>query len=347
MQFRDPAGAHRKAGIPLSGGSWSDRHIIDDDVSGVIFQDCTFERVRLERAALAETMFVGCRFDDCVFDDCRIVDTRWIECTGTGLRISGGELERALISQSRLARVAVAQTGSQLVLAQSAFDRLTFDGAGCEQHSPTLSDCTFGAVAAENASWKVASAVDVDLGLWSLDHARFERCAFVRATGRGTDLSNVRFQSCNLYRSDLSESRIRSAEGTIFAECRLAGTDFTEAALDGALFAGSNAAEARFERARLNHALLPKAVLTAARFTGATARQSVWTDADLTGADLEGMDAFRATFRNAVLKDARVANASFVEADLHGVEETLAGADLRGSRGTVDWRAEREAEARR
>ena len=49
-------------------------------------------------------------------------------------------------------------------------------------------------------------------------------------------------------------------------------------------------------------------------------------------------------FRNASFKDANVANARFVETDLHGVEETLDGADLRDSRGTVTWRAEREAE---
>ena len=68
--------------------------------------------------------------------------------------------------------------------------------------------------------------------------------------------------------------------------------------------------------------------------------------ADLTDAGLEGMDAFRSTFRNAVLGGANVDDARFVEADLHGVESTLAGADLRGSRGTVAWRAEREAQAR-
>ncbi len=69
-------------------------------------------------------------------------------------------------------------------------------------------------------------------------------------------------------------------------------------------------------------------------------------DADLTGASLERMDAFRSTFRNAVLEGANVEKTRFVEADLHGVEATLAGADLRGSRGTVAWRAEREARAR-
>ena len=73
---------------------------------------------------------------------------------------------------------------------------------------------------------------------------------------------------------------------------------------------------------------------------------SVWTEADLSGANLESVNAFQSTFRNANLRDATVTNASFAEADLHGVEETLAGADLRDSRGTIGWRAELEAQAR-
>ena len=123
MAFRDPVGAHRNAGAPVAGGTWGDRRIRNDDVAGVIVQDCVFERVRLEHAVLRQTMFPSCRFDDCVFDDCRIVDTRWIGCTGSGMRISCGDLSRALLSPSRLSRVAVEQAGHQLVLAESELDR--------------------------------------------------------------------------------------------------------------------------------------------------------------------------------------------------------------------------------
>ena len=346
MSFRNPTGAHRQAGIPLSGVRWNDQHIQDDDVSGVIFQDCVFERVHLERSALQETVFVGCRFDDCTFDDCRIVDTRWVDCTGSGLRISGGELIRAVITQCHLSRLTLAQTGDRILFSDSTVDRFTLDRAGCEQDSPTFSECTFGAFEAQNARWRLGSAVGVDFGVWAMDNAHFEQCSFVRAIGNATDFSRVRFKSCNLYQSDFSECRFLYAEGSIFAECELAGASFEEAALEGALFAKSRAAGANFERSRLDRALFPKAVLTGASFRGASARQSVWMDADLTGATLEGVDAFRATFRHAVLDDTKVANASFVEADLHGVEATLDGADLRGARGTVDWRAEREAQAR-
>ena len=346
IEFKDPIGAHRNAGIPVVGRTWSDEQIQDDDVAGVIFQDCSFERVRLERVNLLQTMFLNCRFEDCVFSDCQILQTRWINCAGTDLRISGGELSEALFSQVRLSRLEFAQAGQQVVLAESAFEHLVFNGAGCDQNILTISDCTFGAVAAESATWRNCSAVGVDLSVWSLENAKFERCSFIRAIGNGVDFSNIRFELCNLYQSEFREARFLWAEGSIFAECDLAKTNFTEANLKGALFAKSKAMEARFERACLDGALFPKATLTGAYFAGATAKQSVWADADLTDANFEGVNAFRSTFRNAVLKGANVTNARFVEADLHGVEEVLADADLRDSRGSVAWRAEREAQAR-
>jgi uncharacterized protein YjbI with pentapeptide repeats len=346
MQFRDPFGAHRNAGIPVVGSTWSDQRLANEDLAGVIFQDCVFERVRLERAILRQTTFLNSRFDDCIFDDCQVAETRWIGCQGSGLRISRGELSESLFSRTRLARLELAQTGRQIILAESVFDRFALNGAGCDQQQMTISDSTFGSFAAENATWRGGSALGIDFDTWSLDNARFDRCAFVRTSGNSMDFSSVRFESCNLYQSEFCEARFRWAEGSIFAECELARADFVEAKLKGALFAKSNAVEARFDRACLDGALFPKATLTGARFTGATAKQSVWVEADLTDANLEGVDAFRSTFRNAVLKRAEVTNTRFVEADLHGVEEVLDGADLRGSRKTVAWRAEREAQAR-
>ena len=344
MQFRDPVGAHRNAGVPVSGSIWREQQIRGEDVAGVVFHDCTFERVHFEGVVLEQTMFLNSRFDDCTFDDCRIVDTRWIECQGTGFSIAGGEFSGALISQCRLSRIDLRQAGQRLILSESKVERLGLSGAGSVQHTLTMSGCTFGAVEAENASWKSASAVEIDFKVWSLTNARFERCSFIRATGDGVDFSTVEFDSCNLYQSVFRKARFRHAERSIFAECDLTEADLVDGRLAGALFAKSCAPGARFERAFLDGALFANATLSGALFTGATAKQSVWTEADLTEANLEGVDAFRATFRNAVLDGARAANARLVEADLHGVEAPLEGAELRGSRGTVLWRAERESE---
>lgn len=344
--FRDPVGAHRNAGVPLSGQTWSDRQIVGEDLAGVLFHDCTFVHVRMERVNLRQTSFVECRFEDCVFDDCELVETLWIDCSGTGFRIERGKASQLLVSGCRLSRFEFAQAGHQATLAESSIDRLAFAGPGRQQDSLTISGCTFSEFVAENAVWRGGTSVGLDMALCSLEGAHFERCSFVRSTGEGVDLSKVRFESCNFYQSALPGGRISRGERSIFAECDLTEADFSEAALSGALFAKATAPRGRFDRAVLDGAMFPKATLTGASFTGATARQSVWLEADLTDADLQGMDAWRATFRNATFKGTGVTNARFQEADLHGVEAILDGADLRDARTTETWRAEREADIR-
>lgn len=330
----------------MVGATWSDMQFENDDLAGVIFSECVFERVRLTATSLWQTMFVNCRLDDCEFVDCRVFRTHFVECTGTGLRIAGGELSEVMLSGSRFGTLTLEQSGREVSLTGSRLERVAFNAEGCAQEGLLISGCTFESVAAENADWRGCTAVGADMSVWSLGRARFRNCSLIEAAGDGLDFSNVRFERCNLYKAGFREARFREAPGSIFAECDCDGADFEGAELDGALFAKTQAAGARFGGARLDGALFPEAVLTGADFSGASARGSAWPGADLTGANLERLDAWRSSFRNAVLRDASVENASFVEADLHGVEEPLAGADLRGSRGTVPWRAEREQEAR-
>ena len=346
MTFKDPIGAHRTAGIPIVGATYSDMHFDQEDLAGVIFKDCVLERVRLTGSSLWQTMFVNSRLDDCEFADCRVFRTQWVGCSGSGFRILGGELSEAVFSSNKLGHVALDQSGQRVVLGESEFGRLAFNGAGCAQEGLTISGCTFDSVAAENATWHGGSAIGVDLSTWSLEGARLEKCSFIRATGDGLDFSSVRFESCNLFQASFCETRFRWARGSIFAECHCDDADFTDAELDGALFAKVRASNARFRGARLSNAMFPGATLIGADFSGATAGRSVWAGADLTGARLARMHAYQASFRNAVLEDAEVENACLVEADLHGVEEALIGADLRDARRSVPWRAEREAQAR-
>ncbi len=348
MEFRNPFGAHRNVGIPVEGRTWTEERVEGEDLAGVIFQNCVFDRVRFEGANLTQTVFLNSRIDDCVFDACELVQTRWFDCKGSGLAISGGELfVEATFAEVRFARLVIGQMGRQLVLGESEIEQLQFDGAGCSQESPTISGCKFTSIVGENAAWNNGTAVELDLSACSFKGAKFERCSFIRSVGRGVDLSGVTFSSCNLYQSDFSEARIRQAEQSIFAECQLESTNFREAALDGALFAKANAPGACFDGAHLQGTMFPKAILTGASFAGAFAPQSVWTNADLSDASLVRLNAPGAVFRNVSFAGADVEGARFVKADLHGVEESLTGADLRDSRGTVDWRAERQAEARR
>lgn len=345
MNFQDPVGAHRIAGIPLTGQTWADETINGDDIAGVIFQDCVFERLTLEGVILEQTMFLNSRFEDCVFRDCQITRTRWIGCEGSGIRISGGELEEAVFSQCRWKELEIDQTGLRMVLSENRFGRFALNGAGSTQQNLTISDCEFESVLAENANWTQGTAVGTALEAWSMDGAHFEQCSFIKATGNGVDFSSVEFQSCNLFQGEFKEARFRMGKGSIFAECDLSEANFSEAQVEGALFVKSNATGANFERAQLNNALFPKATLASARFAGASALRSVWTEADLTEADLSGMDATGGVFRNAIFAGADVQGAVLAETDLHGVEETLQGAVLRDSRGTIESRAEREKEA--
>lgn len=344
MRFRDPVKPHQDAGIPVTERTWRDETIGEEDVSGVIFQDCVFERVRIVRANLAQTMFLHCRFDACVFDACHVVQTRWIECEGEGFEVTNGTLAEVLVSQGHLERLRIAQAARQVVLAQATIDTLVFDDAGVDQDLLTVGQCTLGAVVADGARWQNASALEVDLDAWRVDDAVFERCCFIRAKAVEKDLSRVRFDGCNLYQSDLRAARLRHAQASLFAECTLDHADCREAALEGALFAKASARHARFDDARLEGALLPEATLDHASFANASARHSVWTQASLRSARLEGLDAYRSTWRNACLDGAQLEGLSLVEADLHGVDvASLDAADTRDARPTVEWRAEVEA----
>ena len=347
MAFKDPYGAHRIAGMPLVGGRWCDTEISGDDMAGVIFQDCAFERVRLVGSSFWQAMFVNSRFDDCEFIDCRLFRTQWIDCSGSTLRLVGGEFAEAAFSRCRLEDLVVATAGDRVVFGSCEIDHVAFRGGGLVQRGLTVSDCAFHSGCAERADWRSATGVAVDFGAWSLDGAKFDACMFVEAKAPRGDFSNVRFNSCNFYKSDFRQARIGHAPGSIFAESICTGCDFAEAELTGALFAGTLLRGARFTGARLGGAMFPDADLEGADLNGAHCRESVWSGANLTDADFQGADASRSTFRGSIFDGARVAGACFVEADLHGVDASLTGADLRGARRTTDWRAEREAEVRR
>ena len=346
IAFKDPVAAHRNVGIPVMDGRWTQTTIADEDANGMTFQDCTFEGVRLERVALAGASFVQCRFEDCDFDDCDLLDAQIISCEGTEVRLSSGTLTGLLFADCRFQKLDIGQSAERMVLAESTLERLSFSGPGAAQRNMTMSGCTLGEVMAENTVWSGGSFVQMDLSNWRLDNAAFERCSLVRCEAPAFDFGSIRFDQCNLYQGGYAGAVFAHAEGTIFAECDLTEANLAGATLSGCLFAKAKAVSADFAGAVLDGAMFPKATLTGASFAGASAPGSVWTDADATGANLERLYAHRAVFRNATLTDASVQGADLTETELHGVEAPLDGADTRDSRGTVDWRAERERQAR-
>ena len=344
MEFRNPFAAHRSVGIPVSNRTWRDHCIDGDDLAGMVFQDCVFERVIFCGVNLQQTTFVGCQLDDCEFASCNLVQTRWVDCRGAGMTLAHGTIGETVLTQSRLAQVRILEQGRQMVLADTEIGSLVFEDRGSVQQTMTMSKCEIGELAAENARWADGSSVELELGKCRLNGARFERCSFLQADGADVDLTAVAFHMCNLYRSNFRNARFSDAEGVIFAECVLEAADFEESSVPRAMFAKARAQGARFDRACMPGVLFPGADLRGASFAGAHAPDSVWTEAVLDGADLSRLHAPASIFRNASLKDADVTGADLSNADLHGVEGDLGAANLNGARGTVDWRAGLERE---
>lgn len=331
--------------MPVVGEVWQDDTFSDQDLAGVVFYRCEFANLRLQRMDFSKCIFSDCRFDTCEFLDCKLQQMQVAGATGAGLALVGGVVEECVITQAELARLEVRQSARQLVVAESDVAVLSFLDSGLEQNQITLSGCTLGRLEALGARWRDGMAVELDLSVCEFGEGEFDRVGLIRVLATGVDLSALSFRACNLYQSELVGARLRSAESSVFAECALADADLRGAALDGALFAKAKADRACFDGASLKGALFPEATLVGASFVGASAVASIFDHADLTDANLADLDANGASFRHARLDGANVDGASFVSAQLHGVESSLDGADLRDAQGTVEWRAEREREA--
>ncbi|MXZ33573.1 MAG: pentapeptide repeat-containing protein, partial [Gammaproteobacteria bacterium] len=143
MLYAHPDEAHRQAGVPVQGRSWSDAAYGDENLAGIVWENCEFERVRFERADLRQTVFVNCRFDDCEFLDCRLGETLFSGCSGAGAAISGGELYGVVIAKTQWERLAIARTGRNCVLSESGFGEIEFNGKGARQRALTLSGGCF------------------------------------------------------------------------------------------------------------------------------------------------------------------------------------------------------------
>lgn len=342
VEFANPLGAHRDAGVPVQGRTYAGDRFVGENWTEMTFVECVFEGVAWDSVNLARTTFANCRFVDCAFRDCRVEGTQWVSSTGTVLRIAGGICYGPLLSECEFEEGHFEQAGMQVTVAQSRFGKLHFVGDGLEQDILTLSDVEIGALHAPGASWRDASVVGGDLRKWEVDGASFVRCSLLRATGEGVDLSRVSLDSCNLYQAQLPGAKFGAVDRTLFGECDLTGADFRDARAAGSLFAKVTAHGARFDRAVLSAALFPEADLSGASFEAAHAPASVWVGADCTDANLVRLSARNGTFRQAKFAGAAVGDADLRDTDLHGVEGDLSMADTRGSRGSIEWRAERE-----
>ena len=142
----DPVAAHRNAGIPVSGRSWTDFSADGDDLASVIFERCTFSRVRFERTGFMGAVFIDCRFDECTFHDCDLERAQWVECRGALVRITG-EATRCVQStfvSCTFDAIEIEVSADRLVLAESTFARLVFAGPGLSMRRPSRSSASTG-----------------------------------------------------------------------------------------------------------------------------------------------------------------------------------------------------------
>ncbi len=340
-----PEGRRPPKGFPINGRTFVDLRSVQEDLTELIFYQCTFKGVTFEECRLNETLFAESRMDGCSFVRCDLSETRFFDCQGDTLSVRHGCLfDDFVVSQCRFDSMSLYAPGKRSLIAESEIGELQFLDLGVEQYSLTLSDCRFKGVLVDGAKWDNCSCLNADLSVWSMDGAVFKRCNFILSEVEGKDFSTVSFEQCNFFQSNMKQVKMRSINGSIFAECQLDEADFKHANADGALFGMVQASKARFDHAKLNGAMFPKAILTGAVFTGCAASMSAWVDADLTDASMDMVDAPKSSFHNAVLDNTDVNGSSFVNCDLHGISESdLTGADTRNSRRTTEWRAEQEA----
>ena len=342
----DPVAAHRNAGIPISGRAWTDFSADGDDLASVIFERCTFTRVHFERTRFMGAMFIDCRFDECTFHDCDLERAQWVECRGTLVRIAGKATRcvQSTFVACAFDALEIEASADRLVVAECTVALLAFSGPGLSQHAPTFSKLDVERFDARGARWIYASALEAPLASWSIEGASFEGSAFIEADAAGADLSTVSIERCSFHKSSFDRAVVRSAPGSIFSSCTLSGLDATEAALEGALFERVDCEAARFERARLERAMLVRSQWRSCDFSGAVAPGSAWVGSAFSQCSLRGLRAPLSSFRGCVFDGTDATGALLERADLHGVEGSLAGADLTGSQGTVEWRAARERE---
>ena len=340
----DPVAAHRNAGIPISGQSWTDFSADGDDLASVIFERCTFTRVRFERTVFMGAMFIDCQLDACTFHDCDLERTQWVECRGTLVRIAGSSTRclQSTFVACAFDTLEIEASADRLVLAESTFARLAFSGAGLSQHAPTFSKLGADRFEARGARWLYASALEAPLASWSIAGASFEGCAFIEADATGADLSTVRAERCSFHKSAFDRAVVRAAPGSIFSSCTLSGLDATEAELEGTLFERVECEGGRFERARLERAMLVRSHWRSCDFSAAAAPGSAWIGSTFSACSLRSLRAPLSSFRDCTFDGTDATAAVLERSDLHGVEGSLAGADCTGCQGTVEWRADRE-----
>ena len=343
-EFADAQGAHRAAGIPVTGRTWRDARFEGEALAGVVFDRCRLERVTLARCDLSGAIFSECAFEALRLEGCTLDATHWVRTRGDRLTLTGEgpPLQQTSFVECAIEQLEVRAPGERLVIAEGRYGTVTFAGAGVRQEAPTLSKADIARVDARGARWRYASALGADLARWALEEAELERCALIDAQADGVDWSQTVLRRCNLHRAHIERATLRSAPGSIFSSVTMRDIDARGAALEGAMIESSQLERVDLEGAGLERSVIAHSRVAECRLGRARAEGCAWTQSAFIECDLRDVEAPNASLRGSRLEDTATQGANLRGCDLHGVDGALAGARREGAQGTIAWRAERE-----
>lgn len=162
---------------------------------------------------------------------------------------------------------------------------------------------------------------------------RFERCVFDGEDLGGLSLQGVEFVDCSLARTRLDRASLADSHwqgcrcavavfdladlsDARFEHCDLNNTSWCRAKLASASFAEAKLTGARFTEARTLGMSLQACLLVSADLRGVSFRKQRLEGLNFSSADLSGCDFTEATLVDCDLSDAHLKNARFARADL-------------------------------
>lgn len=181
--------------------------MIDAELAGARFENCTFERVRFGGANLTDALFSGCTFFD---GEAR-----------EGCDFGRADLDGATFENCNLAMARFGLAG----LFGASFIRCKAAGADFE-------DARFSKQASSRLAVSRVTFVSTLLDMASLRGGRLDDCTFAECSLRQADLRQVLMVGADLRGSDLSEANLNGAilDNADLRDCTLFGVDVTQMA---------------------------------------------------------------------------------------------------------------------
>lgn len=290
--------------------------ILAAHAEGRSLADEDFTGTDLSGLALAGLQAPGALFEGADLSGTDLTGAQLSEAQFSGAVLSGAQLSEADLRQADF--TAARLTGARLADAQAE---------GADFARATLTGADLRGIAAPRSDWSDADLSDarIDRGDFteaSLGRARLDRASAPAACLRSALLAAAQADGADFTGADLTElqaiegallirCRFREvqAQGSLWHDSRLSGSDFTLAALKRADFTGATVDQVSFYGADAADAVFDRAVLAHSGLVGANLMQASLIAADLQAADLRQANLYRAELWRARLDGADLTGA--------------------------------------